>query len=271
MWVQLIVFSAPKEGNRPAEWEDGACGGAFAAVGVGDPAYGRFIVLDGASRSYEARRWVDLLISSFMSPAPNGGAGAPPELETRSLTSWVREMQDGWRSQLTASADYMEQRKLSRGALATFLGGELLGLGGPAPSWRAAALGDTVLFHVRADRLLTHFPPLRSADFGMAPEGLSTQRNRLDEVSDRMLYKQGSLAVGDTLFAATDAFAKWMIQGTERRDEALWPLLSSLTHHAKFTRIVAEQRKAGALEDDDVTLMRIRVISSPPSALVVCL
>ena len=28
---------------------------------------------------------------------------------------------------------------------------------------------------------------------------------------------------------------------------------------------------AGALEDDDVTLMRIRLTSSPPSALVVCL
>ena len=271
MWVQLIVFSAPKEGYRPAEWEDGACGGIFAAAGADDPAYGRFIVLDGASRSYEARRWVDLLISSFMPPAPDGGAGALPELETRSLTSWVREMQDGWRSQLPTTFDYIEQRKISRGALATFLGGELLGLGGPAPSWRAAALGDTVLFHVRAGRLLTQFPPLRSADFGMAPEGISTQRDRLGEVSDQMLFQQGSLAVGDTLFAATDAFAKWMIEGTERRDKALWPLLGSLTHHAVFTRLVAEQRKAGALEDDDVTLMRIRVTSSPPSALVVCL
>ena len=135
-------------------------------------------------------------------------------------------------------------------------------------STQKAALGDTVLFHVRAGRLLTQFPPLRSADFGMAPEGISTQRDRLGEVSAQMLFQQGPLAAGDTLFAATDAFAKWIIKGTERRDKALWPLLGSLTHHAVFTRLVAEQRKAGALEDDDVTLMRIRD-RWPPVALMV--
>jgi hypothetical protein len=206
-----------------------------------------------------------------MPPGPGGGAGATPELETGSLAAWIQQMQDDWRSQLPVTSDYMEQRKLSRGALATFLGGELIGLDGPAPSWRAAALGDTVLFHVRAGRLLAQFPELRSADFGMTPEGISTQRDRLGEMTDQMLFQQGSLAEGDTLFAATDAFAKWMITGAERRDKALWPLLGSLTHHAVFARLVAEQRKAGALEDDDVTLMRIRVTSSPPSALVVCL
>jgi hypothetical protein len=47
-------------------------------------------------------------------------------------------------------------------------------------------------------------------------------------------------------------------------------VLGSL-HPAAFERIVTEQRKAGAMADDDVTLMRIRILAGRPSALGVFL
>jgi hypothetical protein len=268
--VQLVVFSAPKEGYAPYEWEDGACGGVLSDGSGTGPSHGRFIVVDGATEAWETRRWVDQLVTSFMPPNLPGGV-SQPDLERRAMSAWIQRMQGCWLAEIPAPTDYIEQQKIRQGSLATFLGGQLTGLNGASPSWRAAALGDTVLFHVRNDRLLTHFPPLGSADFGLAPEGISTRPEYLPKMSDRMLFQHGRLAPGDTLYAATDAFAKWLMVNEERHDEALWPMLDSLVHPAVFDRLVDEQRTAGALEDDDITLMRIRFLPGRPSSLVVCL
>jgi hypothetical protein len=48
-------------------------------------------------------------------------------------------------------------------------------------------------------------------------------------------------------------------------------MLSSMVHPSVFTRLVNEERRAKALKDDDVTLMRIRLLPRRASTLVVCL
>jgi hypothetical protein len=277
MHVQLVIFSAPKDGYEPGEWEDGACGGAFGrggAFGSGaasaEPS-GRFVVADGATEAYDVRRWVDQLVSSFMSPGGPGGA-AFPALDRAGISGWARQMQDLWRAETPATSDYIEQIKLTReGALATFLGCQLTGLDGTLAGWQAVAIGDTVLFHVRDGRLLTHFPALGSDGFGSVPPGISTRPERLGAMSEQLLFQQGALLPGDLLFAATDALAQWIIERVERGEAALWPSLAALSHPAVFDRLVTEQRAARALQDDDVTLLRVRLLAERPSSLVVCL
>ena len=44
MQIQMVTFSAAKDGNAPGEWQDGACGGVAA-----DGSWARFVVLDGAN------------------------------------------------------------------------------------------------------------------------------------------------------------------------------------------------------------------------------
>ena len=64
-------------------------------------------------------------------------------------------MQDRWAAEAPAFGSIIEERKFAEvGSFATMLGFEIRGLDGPEPSWRAVALGDTVLFHVRAARLI---------------------------------------------------------------------------------------------------------------------
>jgi hypothetical protein len=270
MQAQVVVFSAPKEGYLPAEWEDGAAVGSFAGRRGGDPSLVRFVVADGATETYESRLWVRQLIASFMSPDQVRGASWP-ELERASMTAWFTSMQEQWPDVAPAPRDYIEQKKMAQGTLATFVGGQILDLDTPRPVWRAAALGDSVLFHVRDGRLLGHFPPLRSVDFDSAPDGISTLPDRLTGMSEHLLFQQGRLAPGDTIFAATDAFAKWMITCEEKGDATLWPLLGDLVHPSVFTQLVAAQRRAMAMKDDDVTLMRIRLLAQPPNTVVVCL
>ena len=130
---------------------------------------------------------------------------------------------------------------------------------------------NSVLFHVRDGRLLTHLPALGSGDFNSTPEGICTLPGRLSRMSGQLTFQRGRLAPGDLIFVATDAFAKWMITRVERGDEVLWPMLGSMWHPSVFTRLVNAERRTKALDGDDVTLLRIRLLPRRASRLVVCL
>ena len=72
MQIQMVTFSAAKDGNAPGEWQDGACGGVI-PDGTGAPHRARFVVLDGATTAYDPVRWVDQLVRSF-APQPDGSS-----------------------------------------------------------------------------------------------------------------------------------------------------------------------------------------------------
>src|SRR5260370_40667790 len=92
-------------------------------------------------------------------------------------------------------------------------------LGGPDPFWGAVSRGDTVLFHVRAGRLLAAFPPMGPDDFGTLPDGVHTSRASLDKMTERLRTGGGVLEAGDFLFAATGAVAHGVLR-PGRRDRA---------------------------------------------------
>jgi len=80
MQIQMVTFSAAKDGNAPGEWQDGACGGVAA-----DGSWARFVVLDGATTAYDPVRWVDQLVRSF-APSAGGAAGSRlPRLEPAAI------------------------------------------------------------------------------------------------------------------------------------------------------------------------------------------
>ena len=274
MQVQLVIFSEQKDGCSPADWEDGAGGGSFGPAQGGDPPCARFAVADGATETYDSARWANQLIASFMSPELPDGTGHP-DLERDAMSAWFKAMQDQWQVDTPATSDYIEQLKIRQGTMATFVGGQLTGLNGGSPAWHAAALGDSVLFHVRGGRLITHLPALGSGDFDSTPEGMSTRPESLSRMGGQLEFQRGRLAPGDMIFVATDAFAKWMITRVERDDQTLWPMLGSMAHPSVFTRLVNAERQrrpeALRLKDDDVTLMRIRLLPRRASRLVVCL
>jgi hypothetical protein len=275
MQIQVVTFSETKDGNAPDEWQDGASGGvAGDATGMA-----RFIVVDGATGSFDPVRWVDQLVTSFVPPpGPRGADHAgprPPGLEPAAMRAWFAQMQDQWAADVPAFDSIIEERKFREvGSFATFLGFEITGLAGPDPRWRAVALGDTVLFHVRADRLIATFPPMRPGDFGSRPAGVHTKRSSLDEMTERLLAADGVLADGDFLFAATDAMAEWILRAAARDEAKVWQTLAGLVHPDVFARLVSDQRKeqdaAKRMKNDDVTLMRLRMLADQPSFVLAC-
>ncbi|HET9254173.1 MAG TPA: hypothetical protein VFO16_03095 [Pseudonocardiaceae bacterium] len=261
MKPRSVVFLAPKQGNSEQEWEDCAAGSPGVPGRGGNP---RYIVADGATEAYDSLRWVNQLASSFI------GVDAP-ELTPESLRRWFAQMQELWNTEAPARASYIEERKFAQGSFATFLGCELVDLAGRRPAWRAAALGDTVLFHVRGGRLVAHFPALRAQDFGLNPDGVHTSPDRLDHMVGKLRFASGEIAAGDLLFLATDAFAQWMIRFIEADGLKLWQVLSRLDHPLSFERMINTQRDAGKMKDDDVTLLRVHLVTDNPAFIVTCL
>jgi hypothetical protein len=84
-------------------------------------------------------------------------------------------------------------------------------------------------------------------------------------------FAGGELVDGDLLFLATDALAQWLLLVAPDDGLQLWALLDDLDHDATFAALVADQRATGRLHNDDVTLLRVRVSSAEPGALVVAL
>ena len=267
MQIQMVTFSEPKEGNAPGEWQDGACGGV-----VGDGRRARFVVLDGATTAYDPVRWVDQLVRSF---APQAGGSQGPRLEPAAMRAWFAAMQDRWAAEVRDFDSIIEERKFAEvGSFATLLGFEIGGLDGAEPRWRAVALGDTVLFHVRAHRLVTVFPPMGPDDFGTLPDGVHTARASLDRMTERLLTGGGTLRAEDFLFAATDAMAQWILRVAQRDEVKLWRTLTTLAHPDVFARLVEDQRReqdsAKRMKNDDVTLMRLRLLAGQPAFLLAC-
>ena len=262
MQIQAVTFSEAKAGNTPQE--DGASGGV-----VGETAgAARFIVLDGASGAYDPVRWVDQLVSSF--ERPDG-----PSPEPVAIGTWFGQMQDQWATGGHVFDSIVEERKFHQvGSFATLLAFEITGLDGPEALWRAVALGDTVLFHVRENRAIATFPPLGPGDFASRPDGVHTLRPSLARMNARLKTGAGALVAGDFLFAATDALAHWILRAIARDGGKVWATLASLAHPDVFARFVEDQRREAdgdfRMKNDDVTLMRLRMLADQPAFLLAC-
>ena len=219
-------------------------------------------------------RWVDQLVRSF---APQAGGAEGPRLERAAMRAWFAEMQDQWAADVREFDSIIEERKFAEvGWFATLLGFEINALDGPEPYWRAVALGDTVLFQVRAGLWIATFPPLGPEDFGTLPDGVHTARASLDRMTEneRLLTGSGVLEAGDFLFAATDAMAQWILRTVERDEAKVWATLTTLAHPDAFARLVEDQRReqnsAKRMKNDDVTSRRLRMLASQPAFLLAC-
>lgn len=261
MKARSVVFSLPKRGNTEQEWEDGAAGSPRISGTGSNP---RYIVVDGATEAYDSVRWVDHLVSSFV------GAEAP-ELSRESMRQWFILMQQLWEAKAPARTSYIEERAFAQGSFATLLGCELTGLAGPCPTWHAVALGDTVIFHVRDGRLLTHFPKLAADDFGLNPDGVHTNPAHLENMLHNLDFARGELIPGDLLFLSTDAFAQWIVRFMQHDSQKVWDVLGRIDHPLSFERLVNDQRDVGEMKNDDVTLLRVHLVANAPTFLVTCL
>jgi hypothetical protein len=239
------AFWHPKDGNAISEWEDA---GAFSE------ARGLFAVADGATSSYRAQAWAYTLVRRFLD--------APPSHSTpEAFAAWL----EGARNTMPAddasseNAAWYVGEAARRGSFATLVG---LALARPdarrprAGSWRALAFGDSCLFQIRAGELLVAFPLREAASFGMAPPLLRSIGHHNGDLED-LKFAGGRYQTGDVFLLATDALSAWALQ-TAESEPAVWKTLARVGHEA-FAQLLIDVRAADAIENDDVTLLQVRI------------
>ena len=176
MRVSTQAFHAPKKGNSEAEYED-----AFFPDGCErEAAEFRCAIADGASESAFAQVWAALLVRGF--------AERQMHLE---------QLRQKWLASINGqSLPWFLERKVKAGAYAAFVGLSIRenarhnsngkaakdepqetwldqhGVAAPvkvAGTWRAVAIGDSCLFQVRGDELVTVGPIGKSNEFDNSP------------------------------------------------------------------------------------------------------
>jgi len=243
--IRVQVFSVPKAGNQPEEYEDAI---AF------DEGSSRVAITDGASDAFEAGKWARALVECYVK--------RPPTFDAESILSWLVAPIQMWRAgiQWERLAWYAEE-KARRGSFATLLG---INFESIHPhdllqnnwSWSAVALGDSCLFHLRANVLLTSFPCVRHEEFDTTPWLVSTNLEYSRQSLKGLRTATGEWRSGDLMLVSTDALAAWLLNRNGRGVD-FWRRLESLAD-GDFLLLVEQARDRGEMRNDDVTLAVIR-------------
>jgi hypothetical protein len=229
-------FRVPKREHSLDECQD--------AVAIDVP-HGRFAIADGASESAQSGLWARLLVDAFVR-----GDGPPwPE--------WIEPLKRVWADTVKVpeaeTLPWFLESRYREGAFATFLGVWLDG-----QHWKAVAVGDSCLFHVREGRLMASYPLEHSSQFDSTP-WLIGSRSSTDEVPRLQAHHfAGSWRLGDRLFLMTDALSRWFLSSAEDGDEP-WMAIEGLLHQTEqtFAEWINLLRVARVLKNDDTTLVAV--------------
>ena len=236
----FATIYVPKIGHCEIDSDD-----AFAIASVRDGSELRFAVSDGATSSSFSGLWATMLTQSFV---------CDPFLDDEGIVARRRIEAAKWKATIGGMAlPWHARRQAACGAHATFAGAQVDLRN--APVWRAIAIGDTCVMHVRDGRVVKTFPYADGAAFDNYPKLLATSENYVDsKAAEEIAVATGDAFPGDVLLLATDAVAKFLL---DRSDDGLSPIFRSLariaTDRSFLDATVDRLRHAGELANDDLT------------------
>jgi serine/threonine protein phosphatase PrpC len=250
MHVFAHPFWTPKKGNSHAEYEDAYWPRMKVETRKTEL---RFALGDGATETSFSALWAQLLVRGYCRGRlwPENIEGSLPKLRRQ----WQRLLN-------TKELPWFAEEKLRSGAFASIVGltisesenAESYG------KWRSLAVGDSCLYQVRDDQLLTCFPITRSSDFNSRPILISSVPESLVKQS-HVRQQEGECRSGDTFYLMSDAIACWFLQRIEA-NERPWEFLRDLDtidQRRDFTEWIAMLREGRSIKNDDVTVLRISV------------
>jgi hypothetical protein len=182
-----------------------------------------------------------------------GAASVPPD----PWREWLPPLQQRWDAEVgSAAVPWFAEIKRQQGAFATFLGVVVEG-----ERWRALAIGDSCLFHIRAGRLQRVFPLASPDEFGTTPWLVGSRGPCDPALEERSRRAEGDWQPRDRLWLMTDALALWFLEETGQGGKP-WRELENILHAPvpaeAFAGWVDKLRDAHRLRNDDVTLMLVQ-------------
>lgn len=262
MWAHVSSFCVAKRGSAPTECEDAAwISPTGDRVGDVNERALRVVVADGASESLLAGKWAKSLTANF-------GETATATRSKHEFFNAYRDAVERWdaelglyiteREQRGAPIQWYEEPGLARGAFSTIIALDVTRRGSGLGFWRAAAVGDSCVFHVSDEALLYSFPLEDDEAFSNEPPLLPSQPADEETISRNVSLCRSGWERGDSLYVVTDAIAAWFLRANAAGDRPWEQLRDLATADAPdFSTWVAMRRDDGELRNDDTTLVRI--------------
>mgnify|MGYP001357104740 CR=1 FL=1 len=249
MHICAQCFWLPKAGHTSDEYED-----AFWPEQQVDQNVDQFqvAVADGATETSFSHYWARLLVHNYDPRFVSLNARGLLPLQ-RQWLEYVKDKPLPW---------YAEEKARS-GAFSSLIGltirADQSHSGG---KWKAIAVGDSCLFQIRDDRLLTSFPLDHFEQFNNRPSLLSSNPTGNTDLAQITAHKTSCWEYGDAFYLMTDALACWFLKACAT-DAKPWELIRDLDTPSQgtiFDGWITELREANALRNDDVTLFRVDVV-----------
>jgi hypothetical protein len=245
--VLAEAFFLQKAGNTEKEFED-----AFWPRTTIDSTAKlfRFAVADGATETSFSGLWARLLVREYCR-----GHFSSPKVFRQHLP----ELQQRWYNACSSeSLAWYAEAKLQQGAYSSLLGFTLAAEGpGKDGNWHALAIGDSCLFQVRREALVTAFPFKHSSQFNSRPVLLSSLSNVNEEIIAAFEFFSSRWEPGDSFYLMTDAIAAWFLKSNESNGLP-WQILRDLRTDCAtdFGDWVSDLRSRHQIRNDDVTILR---------------
>lgn len=233
-----------KSTSTEDEWEDGF---AFDEAGLSAA------VADGASSAANAGLWARQLVSAFVErPFDLADPGA--------FGAWLGECQRAWTPPAATADHWWTDAVSSQPSWATFAALRASERDG---AWTVSlgAVGDTCWFLLRHGALVTVVPALEAGDFGTHPELVGTGEESRSRTVGAYVSTGLDGASGDIVLGLTDALAEWALAVAADHPK-VWAVLTAIGPGG-LRRLVDNERTAGRLVDDDVTMVRCRLGETP--------
>ena len=246
----------PKDGNSPFEYEDALypkTTGSYTKKHV------TAAVSDGASESMLSGKWAEFLVRSCCGKSYCFDNFA--YFIKRSCRGWRlwKKTYVNTRKNNSLPIQWYEEPGLLAGAFASFLCLKLDDQEHGAANWAAVALGDSCLFQIRDNAVITSFPITGSGQFDNRPYLLSSNPANNKHILKHTKKTTGHWQKNDTFFLMTDALAAWFLKQAEDGET---PWISILDPDAeKYAQSPAELvkylRERGTIRNDDVSVIRL--------------
>jgi len=243
--VQTWRFESPKAGETPANSEDRSViyqRHAASPIAIA--------ISNGATASFRSGRWAELLVQRYIAD--------PPEAIDQ---DWLLPVAELYRKDFELqSLRWNIQEKAGRGGFATLLGIELDVL---RRRLFCLSVGDSCLY-IRTQSSIRVFPSRyeASASFLQNPYLIASNPSYNQELSARAKTESYRIPRGQSvLYAVSDCLGRWMSLALERGGTP-WHILDEVSRLGTraFKEFVRSERASGDMEDDDVTLIIVRVV-----------
>jgi hypothetical protein len=233
----LFQGSVAKHLDSPEDNED-----AFNVVAQRD----RIVVCDGASESFDAKKWARLLADKF----------AEEEIDLSSVSTCIEAFEA---LHDPSSMGWAKAGAYERGSFATALIAQDIP---PDLVVSLTCAGDSAAFLTDGATILESLPYTSSADFEKRPILLSTldAHNRwleADGPQSGAMRAKWSYAERRPLFllCMTDALAAWLLRTVEQRDPTGLERLMSIRTDEELAQLVEGERTSKLMRRDDSTLI----------------